>query len=78
MHEKYSYKFDAYRLIEDFGGAPATTRIINGTGGNITLKAVQKMRERGVMQGDAMASLMVASIHLRAPINPYEYLLKRE
>lgn len=78
VHEKYAYKFDAAALIDDFGGAPSTTRIMNETGAGVTLKAVQKMRERGVMQGDALAVLLIASVKMRAPINPYNYILERE
>lgn len=51
---------------------------MNHNGAMVTLKAVQKMHERGVMQSDAIAALMMASIRLRAPINPYDYILERE
>lgn len=78
MHEKYAYKFDAAALIDVIGGAPATTKILQDTGAAVTLKAVQKMRERGVMQGDALASIMMASALSGTPINPYDYILERE
>lgn len=78
MHEKYVYKFDAAALIDDIGGAPATTRVLKASGADVTLKAVQKMRERNVIQGDALASLMVASLKSGTPINPYNYILERQ
>jgi hypothetical protein len=78
VHEKYTYKFDAAALIDDIGGAPATTKVLKEFGADVTLKAVQKMRERNVIQGDALASLMVASLKAGVPINPYNYILERQ
>ncbi len=77
MHNKYRYKFNASSLIDHFGGAPATAQILNDMGTDIQMKAVQKMRERNIMQGDALATLMMASMKAGQPINPYAYILER-
>lgn len=78
MHDKYRYKFNASALIDHFGGATMTTKILNDMGAEIKVKAVQKMRERNVMQGDAIATLMMAAMTAGQPINPYAYILERD
>lgn len=78
MHEKYCYRFDAIGLIEAFGGAPAVARIMREMGADLRPKAIQKMRERGTIQSDAVATLLIASLKMGKPINPYEFILERE
>lgn len=77
MHEKYRYKFDAVSIIEDLGGAPETARILSEAGAEVHMKAVQKMRERGMMQSDVIATLLVGASRKGIPFDPYKYILER-
>lgn len=77
MHDKYRFKFNPESLIDLFGGASRTTEVLNEMGANLGKKSVQKMRERGVMQGDAIATLMIAGLKIGKPINLYEHILER-
>lgn len=77
LHERYKFKFDARRIIENFGGAPRVAKMMRGMGADISLKGVQKMRERDYIQSDALATLMAASIESGEKFDLDEFLCLR-
>jgi cytochrome b involved in lipid metabolism len=61
LHNKYRYKFDAKEIINHFGGASNMLDVLNDVGADISLKAVQKMSERDLLQSDVVACLIMAA-----------------
>lgn len=77
MHDKYDIKFDAEKVFEYFGGVSGSVKALNAIGIPVTLKRLQKQKERGQIPAEVLASLMVASARMGKPINPYDYLIER-
>lgn len=77
MHSAYRIKFDGRKLVDYFGGVSAAIDALKTVGVVMKEKTLQKQRERDNMPGDVVASLLLASVRLGRPINPYDFLLER-
>lgn len=75
MHSVYSVKFDSRSMIDHFGTIHDAVNALRTVGLDMKPKTLQKQRERGNITADLVASLMQASINVKKPINPYDYLL---
>lgn len=76
-HEIYNVKFDPAKIIDHFGGVAGAVAALKVIGMSAKHKTLQKQRERGNMNSDMIASLVLASVKLGQPLNLYECLLER-
>lgn len=77
MHSQYSHKIEAKKLIDFLGGAKATKEILEDMGSDITIKAIQKMRERDIMPSDVLASIYVSMISNGFAVDLSRFIAKR-
>jgi hypothetical protein len=58
MHDKYSYRFNARKIVDLLGGVQATKEIMCDAGCRIKSKTIAKWRERGNLPPDAFAVIV--------------------
>lgn len=76
MHSKYRVKFSP-DIFDHFGGVNGVVAALKTIGVQVPPKTIRKQRERGNVPADMVASLMLASLKIKSPLNPYDYLLER-
>lgn len=75
MHEKYRYRFDVRGIIDALGGVRKTHEILVRSGAEVSMKTVQKWRERGNLPADALSSIMAIRV---ATLDVREYIIREE
>lgn len=58
MHDKYTHRFNARKIIDFLGGVQATKEIMCEAGCRIKPKTIAKWRERGNLPPDAFAVIV--------------------
>lgn len=78
MHHKYRVQFDTKAIIEHLGGASSALEVLRAGGADISLKGVQKMRERDYISSDALATIMHVTYAYGSALDPGDFIKARE
>ena len=77
--DKYTVRFDARRIIDDFGVPKSVHDLLLSVGTSVGQRTVEQWRYRNAIPGEAVAALLLC--HQRnggIPLPMENYLLERE